>query len=634
MLSVAVGVATMCTLIAIPGVLLGRWSDRRPSFNLAVVVATGLGWNLVIGQLLDAVGAPYTVWTLGAIDVGLSIGVLWSRRHRRDRAPSGTTPGFRSDHLLLMFAIGAATLFWLVTLRHHPVMPPYQDGLNHGFMTKQVSALHTVSPERVASLSADGLTPGSGYYPLGMHATLGIAASVSGAGIDVLLVATSVIAAAVLLPISVFQFVRSLDLEFRLAAGISALMSVSVVSFPYRTYAWAGLALILGNALAPGIAAACIETATGRPRRPTAVTTGLALTGLFAVHNSAWIVALLLVLAAGTAPIIRTLRGPERRAAIRATALTLGVHLITLVPSAADVLRGQKEREAIVVASLGSTGAVLRSVVSGSLDLPDRQVLWMAMAVAGGIAIACLRRRHLGLVLVGGLVALLTVATGAHPDSVVADLAMPWYRQAGRVTYVLALFGAICGGLGLAVALGKLTARLPEHRRWSTLGPIVVTGLVGVIWWQQAHPAATMIDDALQRGAIVDNGVRDAFAHVALVNPVGATVLGDICDQSTWMWALDGVPPLLGVTPASPKGNTPTARRRVLMTHLNAGVLDGDDRALLRDLDARFLFVGERSICAEGRLIDPVAIQSNPLVELDYRNRSAAIYRLKVDSNG
>lgn len=619
------GMVVLSALVGLPGALLtGR---RGVRYDPALVVAAGLGWNLLACQLLDALGrrAGSGGLVLSQVLLGGLIVSIAVRGRSADRHRSLPSPIVTADRLMVAGAIAFALVLWAASLLSW--VPPFQDGMNHGFMTQQIRVLETVDTSRVASLSADGTVPGAAYYPLGLHTSVAAAVRLTGAPVDGMLTLATVVAAAVVLPLSLARLARVLAPTARLAGGSTAVLGVLFLWFPVRTFTWGGLALIAANALAPAVAAGWVRTVGGAEDRPAWAGLGVATVGVFVTHNSA--VAVVALLAACGLPLaLRAALGQRAwRRALMGTGLAAAGAIAAAAPSVNQLLAGAEERIGIRVSPLAADWPeAIRAVVTAGLDLPTGQPGLMILCAVGAVGLLVWNRWASALIAAWCGVAAVVVATAVRPTGWWSMLAVPWYRQVGRLSYTLALLAALIGGIGIAGAVDALGRQVPA-RRWQ--GAVALGVVLALLAGSALADARRLIRDSQTDGVAIDGGMRRVFARVAQLNPPGATVIGEVCDTSTWMWALEHVPPLIGVSPASPAGSAPYARRLRLLSHLDAGELDGQDRAMLGALGARYVVVGRRSICPEGRFLDPDRMETNPLVVLRYRTPTAALYELR-----
>jgi len=152
----------------------------------------------------------------------------------------------------------------------------------------------------------------------------------------------------------------------------------------------------------------------------------------------------------------------------------------------------------------------------------------------------------------------LTCLAGASDSWVVDLLTFPWYRIGRRVGWNQAFFVPFFDGVAVAFAVMGMTRLL--HTRWAILlaSAIAVTGFT-VFAGARAYTGSQSflhdsltVNSTLSSQARVDRADEAAFRWMHDHVHEDETVVNEAdVDGSLWMYAQDGVRPLLGWAPSS-----------------------------------------------------------------------------------
>ena len=610
--------------IGIPAILLWKLFGKGEGALLfaPALVAGAVGWNLLVAQVCDIMSVPVDSRSAIASYVVLGAAAWAKHLHGATGLIRSQGPVWGPASSAVAASVVAGGLIWMALLVGAGATPPYQDSVHHAYMTRKIDELHTVDPETVASLDVEGTILSAQYYPLGLHATTALAHQTSGARIDYLLFGWVVVAGALLFPLGSFMYPRALA-EDDLAAAFAAITAVCVVEMPYLIYAWGGIPTVVGTALAPGVAVGMAEAARREKSSGLLVILAFAFAGLFVMSNN------LVFLPAGLGACL-AFREPRsqgvrelRRRALRLT-LAATATVLLVAPSLRAVWNGVDERYAIVPTATGTTSELLAELATGRLELGIAQVATSALA-AVGLTVLLLRKQWGLVALAIGIVALAVVAWS--PDAgFLRNLAFPWYRSAYRIAYLLTVIKVIAAGVGAAALLrgwrsSSSRIKVPARLAVVSLGVIVLATLPSLVGF-----ASDRTLSAIDSGVVINDASRRAFEQLRLQNGNTATVVGEYCDESTWMYAYEGVPPLFGLLTPNPEGIPEVNARVELLDHLNAG---GDPRtlAITNELDLRFLYFGEKSICATGeRFLSLSGLRANPYLIETFDEDGAHIF--------
>lgn len=609
--------ATLLLLVAVPRAR--RWA------MVPAAVAGAIGWNMITAQLLDAAGLPVDQRSALVADLLLVAAAMIVGRKRRERSTAGADPSRQASRRLIALAVAGGAVIWLGLFAIAGTTPPYQDAVHHGYMVRQIEVHGTVDPEVVASLDAAGTIVSAHYYPLGMHTTSAWIVGASGARIDHVLATWALVAGAVLFPVGVAAFARDLLGDERIA-GFAAVASIALIEFPYLPYTWGGLPTIVGNALAPGVAVALADAGrTGR--RGQVALASLAFAGTFAITNNAVVLPLLLAAClVFRRPSVLGWREVGRRTS-RLAVVGLG-SLALLVPTLADARSGVAERLGLPRPATGTIPRLLGELASGRFDVGHAQLVTSALAVAGLIILVS--RRMLGLPAVALTIVALAAIAWTPRDALLTDLTVPWYTSAYRIAYLLSVPKAVFVAVAAAALLDVL--RRTTHRsRWPAvvaLGVISILAVTDVL--AITRTSAPRVADAVDAGVVLTDGSHTAFTWLASNNPKGATVASEYCDESTWMYALDELPPLFGILTPHPDGLPEMAPRIELMAALTSGQRDPRSLPLVRDLDIHYVYFGQGSICPPGeRLMALGGLRDNPWLTEVFDTDGAHVFRIE-----
>ena len=264
--------ACIATLIVltVPGAAVGRLLGLRfrSLHTWAVVPALSLATVFVIAEIALVTRLPFNALTV-CIVVALVAGIALVRARgergavvdnlpaRTDDAPDDLTPQTGEwaantfARVLLGLGIGIGLLTWAHGIGGHGLVPPSSDAAYHGFFVARILHTHSIDIAKIAVSDPAGIHHLLSYYPLAMHASAAVGAQLTGADIGRVLVAFTVLFAAVVLPLGMFVLARMLAPGSPLVAGFTALAVPSVALFPYAPIQFGDVAVIVGMALVP-----------------------------------------------------------------------------------------------------------------------------------------------------------------------------------------------------------------------------------------------------------------------------------------------------------------------------------------------------------------------------------------------
>ncbi len=640
-------------VLVVPGVLVASLLRMRLRMlaTWAAVPVFSLGAVFVLAELTNLTGAPFGVAGFVVLVGMLAGGMLVLRRHggARGVVDDGLTaepeePGAESDgglarrvaYGLLALGIAVGVLTWARGMNGHDLVPPGEDALRHGFFVARIIDTQSVDMSRVLVSDPKGLNKVASYYPLGMHASAAIATRLVGAEIGRVLLAFTVVFAAVVFPLGMFVLARFLAPRWPLIAGFTAVVVPTLVLYPYEPIQFGGLSLIVGMAIVP-VSVVLITravTANGPPLKLFSrvlfdvVPAALVLLTAISVHSSQLPVILLLVALLVVERAWRD-RAPEMllRALVRGlTAMLLMVLLFA--PTVTQSLNGVSERTSIDVTKPTSLHAAIAPILTlrgyAFLYFPHRQGLLAVLALLGA-GIWLLRRRPAWVLGYASVVAV-TLLAAVSKSAFSRALTLPWYREPQRVDFNQAFFVPFFAAIVLAFAVGGV-ARLLRSRWWmlpATAGALTV--FVTFSGLQADRLTRSLLGFSFENDARVTPASQAAFAWLREHARRDDTVVNDGADGALWMYAQQRLNPLLGVVPADVElGRTRGPRdwrdRSYLLHHVH--LLGADARAdqLTRRYHARWIYFDEKTFFVHRHVLNLDALRHNShLNEVFHRN--------------
>ena len=143
---------------------------------------------------------------------------------------------------------------WLAVLsltdnRPDAAVPPFDDGLRHGWITARWLALGDVDPAAVLTNDAIGSVPerGSSPYPLALSLLAGTISRMSGATVAAGLNAVVVLAAVIWLPLAAWAFARAVFPRDTLTARAIPMVSLAMPVAYYSSWTYGGLPFLVAG---------------------------------------------------------------------------------------------------------------------------------------------------------------------------------------------------------------------------------------------------------------------------------------------------------------------------------------------------------------------------------------------------
>jgi hypothetical protein len=663
-------------VLSLPGALIALLLRMRlrvlttwaaiPVFSIAAV--------FVLGEITNLVRVPFGVPAFAIFVAALALGVLVRRRTshgedagreiaRQDESSllwrdSRRLGGDLLDHTssdqrlkprviepriaaaLLVLGIVIGVLTWWPSLRAAPSVPPAGDAVRHGLMVARIERAHTFDLSKVLVSDVTGTHRAWDFYPLGLHASAAIAVQLAGAKVGAVLVALCFVCASIVFPLGMFVLARFLAPDRPLVAGFAAVLAPAI--FPYVAFGTGDLPLACGLSMVPVSVVLLVRALVpnGSPSlldgRSLALllAAALALVTAWCLHsaNLPLIVSLALLLV-----IEQAWRTRRLQALLDAASRGLVVAVLSIVmfaPSFTAFVGGTSERSKITKPLPYDARTMLRLVVSLELGAPLRQYFLVVLAVGGAVIWLALRRP--AWCIAWATIVALAIFASISRNRLVHDLTFPWYRESARVTWNQMFFVPFFAGLTLAFAV-SIAARV-LHAAWV---PILATIVALVVFARWAGLPAyrterSYVDEHLVARSFKTQAPADANADAAFrwlrghAGPKDTVVSEPVVDGSGWMYAQEGVKPLLGLEPKRKDRNTQVDWRDRMYLLQNIEQLGGD-RVLDRLVDkyrARWIYLNERSFPGSKRVVSLDAIRRNRHVVEVFRRHSVHVFQL------
>jgi hypothetical protein len=642
-------VGTVAVLV-LPGVLVARLLRLRvtclaawaavPVFSIAAI--------FILGEVTDVVGAPFAVPAFVILVLVLCGAVMASARFggtRRVSSDSSEQPAHRSAgdrlamnmaYILLVLGVLIGLGTWFTGIHGEPSLPPGGDATRHGFMVGRIEHGRSIDVADVVVFDADGKHRSADYYPLAVHASAAVTSRLVGADAGSVLMAFTVLFAAVVLPFGMFVLARVLAPSLPLVAGFTALVTPTLLLFPYTAFRGGVVPAIVGISMVPVSLVLIVQSVwPGSVRRMrtatllTLVAAALALVAALSAHSSQlpFIAFLVLLLV-----LERALRARNAQMLVRALGYASAVTvlaLLMLAPTLRDFVAGASERSSILFVKPDhdyvSFVKPILTLENGDPFAPERQVVLGAAALIGA-AIWVVRRQFAWVA--GWLTVMaLTVLASTSDGWLAKQLTFPWYRIPSRILWNQVLFVPFFAAVALAVGVTAVT-RLVRAR--NVLIPATVATLVVFVAFSGFHAYRTnesslhdslTVNSTLSSQARVDGPVEEGFRWLGRHVRRNETVVNEASvDGSLWMFPLDDVKPLIGWGPI-----TLTSFREKYATRdwdNRQRVLDniarfGEDRYvtdLVRRYNARWIFYDDRPYLLADHVLKLESLRQNPRI--------------------
>jgi hypothetical protein len=648
-------------VLVVPGALVTRLLRLRITClaTWAAVPVFSIAAIFLLGEATDVVGAPFGVPAFVILVLALCGAVVASARFSRTRRvpsdspeqPAGERLPVRVAYVLLVLGVLIGLGTWFTGIHGEPSLPPGGDATRHGFMVGRIEHGQSIDVADVVVFDADGKHRSADYYPLAVHASAAVTWRLVGADAGSVLMAFTVLFTAVALPLGMFVLARLLAPSLPLVAGFTALVTPTLLLFPYTAFRGGIVPAIVGISMVP-ISLVVIMHAVwpGNARRTRAATllslvaAALALVAALCAHSSQlpFIAFLILLLVLERALLERNVQMLVR--ALGYGSAIAGLALVALAPMLRDFVAGASERSSILFVKPDhdyvSFVKPILTLKNGDPFAPERQVVLGAAALIGA-AIWVVRRQFAWVA--GWLTVMALAVLASTSDGWLAkQLTFPWYRIPSRILCNQVLFVPFFAAVALAVGVTAVT-RLVRAR--NVLIPATVAGVVVFVAFSGFHAYranesslhdSLTVNSTLSSQARVDGTVDAGFRWLGRHVRHDETVVNEASvDGSLWMYPLEDVKPLIGwgpITLSSFREKYATRdwdnRQRVLENIARIGE-DQHVTELARKYNARWIFFDDRLYPLADHVLQLESLRQNPRISEVFRRGPVHVFSIR-----
>jgi hypothetical protein len=653
-------------VLVVPGALVARLVRLRVTSlaTWAAVPVLSIATVFLLGEVTDVVGSPFGVPAFVILVLALSGAVVVSARFSGTRRVPSDSPekpvhysagdrlAMKVAYVLLVFGVLIGLGTWFTGVHGEPSIPPGGDATHHGFMVGRIEHGQSIDVADVVVFDADGKHRSAEYYPLAVHASAAVSSRLVGADVGSVLIAFTVFFATIVLPLGMFVLARLLAPSLPLVAGFTALVTPTLLLFPYTPFRGGVVPAIVGISMVP-ISLVLIVRAVwpgnaGRTRAATLLTlvaAALTLVAAMSAHSSqlpfiAFLV-LLLVLerALGECNVQKLVRALGYGSVVTVLALVM------LAPTLRDLVAGASERSSILFVKpdhdYRSFVKPILTLETGDAFARERQVFLGAIALIGAAIWAI--RRQFAWVVSWVTVMALTILASASDSWVAKQLTFPWYRIPSRILWNQVLFVPFFAAVALALAVTGVT-RLVRAR--NALIPLTVGALVVFVAFAGLHAYrsnesslhdALTVNSTLSSQARVDGPVEEAFRWLGRHVGHNETVVNEASvDGSLWMYPLEDVKPLIGWGPISltsfrEKYATRDWRdRNHLLDNIARIGQDRHVRDLARRYNSRWIFFDEREFLLTQHVLQLEALRQTGTISEVFHQGPVHVFRINI----
>ncbi|MHA3018839.1 DUF6541 family protein [Mycobacterium sp. BMJ-28] len=556
------GVLIALLLLVCPGAIVARTAGLTWPTAAAVGPAVTYGVVALAIVPLGAVAIPWNAWTALAV-LAVVTGVTFGLRKLLGRfgdQDAETLAASRGPALVVAagVALGALAIGFAAVrgLPNWQSIPSNWDSVWHANTVRWMLDTGQASPTHMGELR-NVETHDALYYPSTFHALAAIFSQLSGAAATTAYTVNSLVAAIWLFPASAasltWLMLRRVTSQWRTAgcAAVAAALSASFTAVPYVEFDTASMPNLAAYGIAVPAAALTISALRHRDRIPLAV---LAVLGVFSVHITGGVVAVLLVAAWWLFDALwRPVRG---RLGDFLTLLAVGVPtLVLLLPQFVGVLR---QAEIIVghafITHEGKKRGLIDAVVQHTRHLNDFPIQWFLVLAAALGAVVLVYRRIWWPLAVWCLLVVSIVHSSAPFGGIIGTVTGRFsdlfYSDPRRLSAVVTMLMTSAAGIGLftlvalaVAAVRRLTDR-GTPRLWQAVTAAVLVAVTMASAWHYFPRHRYLIGEKYDR-VIIDDKDLEAFAYLAALPGARETMIGDAnTDGTAWMYAVAGLHPL------------------------------------------------------------------------------------------
>jgi hypothetical protein len=560
--SLGFGVLIALLLLVIPGAIVARVC--RLTWPAAVAVGPALTYGIVALAIVPfgALGVPWNAWT-AVFALAIVTGIAWCLRIAlgRVRDVDAEARAVARGPALVAAAgvLVGALLIGLAAVRGMPnwqSIPSNWDSVWHANTIRFIVDTGQASPTHMGELR-NVETREALYYPSTFHALAAVFSQLSGAAPTTAYTLNSLAVSIWLFPVSAatltWQMLRTRTDVWRTAgaAATAAALSASFTALPYIEFDTASMPNLAAYGIAVPAMVLVVSALRHRDRIPLAV---LALLGVFSVHITGGVVAVLFVAAWW---LFDALLRPVRGRVVDFVNLLLiaAPTVVLLLPQFLGVLR---QAEIIVghafITHEGKKRGLIDAVVQHTRHLNDFPIQWVLIILAAVGAIVLIERRvwwplAVWLLLVVSIVHS-SAPFGGPLGALTGKFSDLFYSDPRRLSGVITMLLTAAVGIGVftlasaVVAAARKVVANGGPRAWNAAtAAILVAVSVGI--GLAYLPRAQFLFGEKYDKVMVDSKDLQAWAYLATLPAAHDTLIGDAnTDGTAWMYAAAGLHPL------------------------------------------------------------------------------------------
>ena len=582
-------------VLIVPGFVIGV--SARLTWPLAVAVGPALTCGAVglATVPLGAVGIPWNAWTALATLVMVAVAAAGlracgNRRVRRPAAGSTAVPPTLDGPTVTAAAgvlLGALLIGWAVArgIPGWQTIPSTWDAVWHANTVRFILDTGQASPTHMGELR-NVETHAALYYPSAFHALVAVLCQLTGAAPTTGYTLVGLAASVWLFPVSAALLTwrllrRSVEkARVAVAAAAAAAVAAGFTAVPYVEFGTAAMP----NLVAYGIAVPAFFLVTTAPLHPDRIPLAvLALVGVFSVHLTGGVVAVLLIAAwwlgdAARHPVRSRRRDGLAFSSVAAATAVLLLPQLLSVRKQADIIAGHS-----FASRLGRRADLRDAVLQHTRHLNDFGIQYPLLALAGiGAVILLARRIWWPVALWAVLIVAIMHASQPFPGPagrLVDHFTDLFYSDPRRLSAAVTLLLTPMAGVALVALIGLVVAAVervgPQRSRRPSadegavssaehgvsrtkphtrrgLSPLAAGAVAAVLL---VVSTVTLARHYLPRhrlllgdkydSVIIDERDLQAFAHLANLPGARETVIGNAnTDGTAWMYAVAGLHPL------------------------------------------------------------------------------------------
>ncbi|GBE64143.1 membrane protein [Mycobacterium sp. MFM001] len=551
---------TLGTLIAlflliVPGAIVAR--SAQLTWPISIVVGPALTYGVIALAIIPfgAVGIPWNAWTALAALAVVTVVVAGLRvllaRYRDTEGESRAVTGWPAATVAAGVLLGVL-LIWYAALRgipHWQSIPSTWDAVWHANTVKFILDTGQASSTHMGELR-NVETHALLYYPSAFHALAAVDCQLTGVAATTGYTLSSLAAAIWLFPVSAavltWRVLRTHTSEWHTAgaAATAAALSASFTAVPYVEFDTAAMPNLTAYGLAVPAFALITSTLRHRDRIPLAV---LALVGVFSVHITGGVVAVLLLAAwwlleALWHPVRGRLADVWTLAAVAVPTALVLLPQFWAVKQQEDIIAGHS-----FLTYLSKKRGLFDAVFQHSRHLNDFPVQYALILVAAVGGIVLLVRRIWWPLAVWLLLIVMNVDAGTPLGGPIGALAGAFdeffYKDPRRIAAATTLLLMLMAGVGLFTVVALVARRLPSPASaWLTAALLLAVVLVST--WHYFPRHRFLFGDKYD-SVMVDQRDLEAMAYLARLPGARDTLIGNgNTDGTAWMYAVAGLHPL------------------------------------------------------------------------------------------